>query len=356
VIKAESVSKKYGAHLALDNLSFQVERGEICGFLGPNGAGKTSMMRILTGFMPPTSGRASVAGFDTRENPLEVKRNIGYLPESTPLYPDMRVAEYLDFVAELKGARRRDERIKEVAGAMEITGITHRQRSLIKTLSKGLKQRVGLAQALIGDPQALVLDEPTIGLDPRQIVEIRSLIKDLAGRRTVILSSHILPEIQMICSRVLIINNGRLVASDTLTGLSGGMGRKISVRLAGDMKRAQQTLADSDGASGVELRKSSETAALFDIFLLPEADPAQWRQWLIKTAGEKGWDVMDLISSAAIPLEETYIRLISRDDDRAGEREISATVEDASPAAESHGQNTGGDADGYSGGASHNGE
>jgi ABC-2 type transport system ATP-binding protein len=313
MIKAENISKRYGAHLALDNLSFEIEKGEICGFLGPNGAGKTSMMRILTGYMPPSSGRVSVAGFDTRENPMEVKRRIGYLPETTPLYPDMRVAEYLDFVAELKGSASRDERRRKVAEVMEVTRIDQRRQSLIRALSKGYRQRVGLAQALIGEPEVLVLDEPTIGLDPRQIVEIRSLIKDLAGKRTIILSSHILPEVQMICSRVLIINNGRLVASDTLKELSGKAGAKLTARIAGPAEKIIGELARIPGVARVETRGGQPGEGVYDMFPAPEADIPGARKALVKLAAANDWDVIELIH-AAISLEETYIKLISGDD------------------------------------------
>jgi len=346
VIVAENISKKYGAFQALDALSFEVEKGEICGFLGPNGAGKTTMMRILTGYMPPSEGKARVAGFDSMENPMEVKKRIGYLPETTPLYPDMRVAEYLDFVAELKGFTSRDERIRRVADAMEGTMITSRQRSLIKTLSKGYRQRVGLAQALIGDPEVLVLDEPTIGLDPKQIVEIRSLIRNLGGKRTVILSSHILPEVQMICSRVLIINNGRLVASDTISGLSAAVGRKVSARIKAPPLQAKDDLLRINGVARVEAREEPDGALLFDIFLEQDCDMAQWRGELVRMIGDKGWDLVDLLSSAVVPLEETYIRLISSDLVKTGEDGGEApTGERPTDGQESHDIADGGDSD-----------
>ncbi|MDH5509221.1 MAG: ABC transporter ATP-binding protein [Nitrospinota bacterium] len=345
MIVAENISKKYGAFLALDALSFEVEKGDICGFLGPNGAGKTTMMRILTGYMPPSAGRARVAGFDSMENPMEIKKRIGYLPETTPLYPDMRVAEYLDFVAELKGFTSRDERIRRVAGVMEGTMITSRQSSIIKTLSKGYRQRVGLAQALIGDPEVLVLDEPTIGLDPKQIVEIRSLIKNLGGKRTVILSSHILPEVQMICSRVLIINNGRLVASDTISGLSAAAGRKVSARIKAPLQ-AKEDLLRIKGALNIVAREEPDGALLLDIFLEPDCDIARWRAELVSMVGEKRWDLVDLLSSAVVPLEETYIRLISSDlvksGDNGGEE---AAGERSADDRESHDITYSGDAD-----------
>ena len=310
MIKAENISKRYGAHLALDGLSFEIEKGEICGFLGPNGAGKTTMMRILTGYMPPTSGKVSVAGFDTGVTPIEVKKRVGYLPETTPLYPDMRVVEYLDFVAELKGITSRDERRRKVGEAMEATMIGQRSRYLIRALSKGYRQRVGLAQALIGEPEVLVLDEPTIGLDPKQIVEIRSLIKDLAGKRTVILSSHILPEVQMICSRVLIINKGRLVASGTMSGLSTGAEAGIVVKISGDQEAAAGDIASIPGVDGVLRAGMVDDVTEYKIRLAPAAQTAETRRNLVKLAAKGRWDLVEL-ARTGVSLEETYIRLIS---------------------------------------------
>jgi len=213
VIEVQNLTKRYGNILAVDRVSFRIESGEIVGFLGPNGAGKTTTMRVLTGFIPPTSGRAIVADFDVMEKPLEVKRRIGYLPEHPPIYNDMLVSPYLDFVARLKEIDSR-ERPPEVRRVMDLCGLTEVQNRLIGNLSRGFRQRVGLAQALLGDPEILVLDEPTIGLDPRQIVEIRELIKNLRAEHTIILSSHILPEVEMICSRVIIIHEGKIVAED----------------------------------------------------------------------------------------------------------------------------------------------
>lgn len=306
MIEAERLTKRYGELIAVDNLSFQIDKGEICGFLGPNGAGKTSTMRMLTGFMPPTSGKGRVAGFDLFTHPMEVKKRIGYLPESTPLYTETRVAEYLDFVAEIKGLRGAARR-KAVADVMEKTMISHRQRSLIGSLSKGLKQRVGLAQALLGDPEVLVLDEPTIGLDPKQIREIRALIKDLAGRRTVILSSHILSEIQMICSRVLIINSGRLIASDTIDRLSGRGERRISAVIDGPAGEVAEALRRLPGVTGVDVSESGPGSARYAIGVAQDENP---RKELVRLVAEKDWDLVEM-SGAAESLEDVYIRLIS---------------------------------------------
>ena len=218
MIEVEHLVKSYRELKAVNDISFQVQSGEILGFLGPNGAGKTTTMRILTGVLPPTSGKAKVCGFDVFENPIEVKRRIGYLPENPPVYTDMTARAYLRFVASIKGVPRksRESEIERVATKTSCTQFLHR---VIGNLSKGQRQRVGLAQALLGDPEVLILDEPTVGLDPAQIIEVRELIKSLAGKLTIVLSTHILPEVTAICQKALIIAQGRVVAYDTLEGL-----------------------------------------------------------------------------------------------------------------------------------------
>src|SRR6266404_6290976 len=219
MIKVEGLTKRYARTVAVDNISFEVEEGGIVGFLGPNGAGKTTTMRVLTCFLPPTSGSASVAGFDVLEHPLEVKKRIGYLPESPPLYPEMEVHEYLTFVGRLKGIPSADvaRRVNEVSERCAVGDV---RTKLIGKLSKGYRQRVGLAQAIIHNPDVLILDEPTSGLDPQQIIETRDLIKGLAGDHTIILSTHILPEVEQICEQVIIIAKGKLVATDTVANLT----------------------------------------------------------------------------------------------------------------------------------------
>src|SRR5271165_1304484 len=219
MIKVEGLTKRYARHVAVDNISFEVAKGEIVGFLGPNGAGKTTTMRVLTCFLPPTSGKASIGGFDVLENPLEVKKRIGYLPETPPLYPDMEVSEYLTFVARLKGIPSGDvaKRVDEAAGRCAIGDV---KKKLISKLSKGYRQRVGLAQAILHNPDVLILDEPTSGLDPKQIIETRDLIKGLAGSHTIILSTHILSEVEHSCERVIIISQGKLVAIDSVANLT----------------------------------------------------------------------------------------------------------------------------------------
>lgn len=221
MIEVKRLTKYYGPFAAIENITFSVDQGEIIGFLGPNGAGKTTTMRILTGFSPPTRGSAKIAGFEITANPLEVKRRVGYLPESVPLYGEMLVSSFLEYVAEVKGVAR-GQRKAEVGRVMERCGLTDMARRLIRNLSKGYRQRVGLAQALVGDPPVLILDEPTVGLDPRQIVEIRQMIRELGKEHTVLLSTHILPEVTMVCERVIIINKGHVVAENRLEDLAGG--------------------------------------------------------------------------------------------------------------------------------------
>ena len=223
MIKVEGLTKRYGDLTAIEDISFQVEKGEIVGFLGPNGAGKTTTMRIITGFLPSTDGTVTVSGYDIFEKPMEVKKRIGYLPEHPPVYGDMTVDGYLKFVAKIKGVARA-ARADAIDRVITRCGLKEARNKIIGKLSKGYKQRVGLAQAMIHDPEVLILDEPTIGLDPKQIIEIRELIKALAGEQTIILSTHILPEVTMICQRCLIIDQGRIVADDSLEALTAEEG------------------------------------------------------------------------------------------------------------------------------------
>jgi len=219
MIEVRNLTKSYGGNLAIQSLNFQVKQGEVVGFLGPNGAGKSTTMKILTGFMAPTSGQALIDGYDVFQNPLEVKKRIGYLPETPPVYGDMRVRDYLHYVAELKGVPRQDLE-KNISHAIEKTNLGSVEKRLIQNLSKGFRQRVGIAQALVSRPQVLILDEPTVGLDPKQVAEIRDLIRELRGEHTVILSTHVLSEVQAICERIIIINKGQIVAQDTLSNLA----------------------------------------------------------------------------------------------------------------------------------------
>jgi len=253
MIEVDQLSKCYGSVVAVDRISFTVERGEILGFLGPNAAGKSTTLRMLTCYMPPTSGTARIAGYDVFEDSLEVRKRIGYLPENVPLYTEMRVDSYLDFVARAKGVdpRWRSKAVEKVIGECGLTGV---KKHIIGTLSKGYRQRVGLAQAFIGDPEVLMLDEPTTGLDPRQITEIRELIKEIGLGHTVILSTHILPEVSMICDRVIIINKGRLVAMDSVEGLTRALTKSqmTLVNVKGEPARVMECLKRIPGVLAVD--------------------------------------------------------------------------------------------------------
>lgn len=259
MIEVENLSKNYGSNKAIDNVSFSVEKGQILGFLGPNGAGKTTTMRILTGYIPASTGNAKVAGFDVYSSSLEVRKRIGYLPETPPLYPDMTVREFLGFVAKIKGVSAGDRPLK-IKKALESCQITHKEKVMIRKLSKGYRQRVGIAQAIVHDPPVIILDEPTVGLDPRQIIEVRNLIKSLAGERTIILSTHILPEVSMTCDQVTIINQGKIVATNTpqslMEDLEEGEGYKIEVE--GDTSTLKSHLMKIPGVTDVEIQKIPE--------------------------------------------------------------------------------------------------
>ena len=252
MIEVDRLTKRYGAFTAVDDISFQVGKGEIVGFLGPNGAGKTTTMRVITCFLPATEGTARIAGYDIFDNPLEVKRRIGYLPELPPLYRDMRVRTYLEFIAKIKGVAPKEarQRIDEIVVQC---GLVDRTEQLIGHLSKGYRQRVGLAQAILHDPEVIIMDEPTSGLDPNQIIEVRQLIRELAQERTVILSTHILPEVEMTCNRVIIIHEGKIVAVDTPENLTANMRdtTRFFVRISGDIDIAAKAIATIEGVSDV---------------------------------------------------------------------------------------------------------
>jgi len=259
LIRAENLTKRYGQHVAIDSLSFNIERGEILGFLGPNGAGKSTTMNILTGYLSATEGNVIVDGLDILEHPEEVKKKIGYLPEQPPIYPDMTVDEYLKFVCDIKKVPR-DKKKASMERILELVGIGEVQHRLIKNLSKGYKQRVGLAQALIGNPEILILDEPTVGLDPKQIIEIRNLIKSLREQHTIILSSHILPEVSAVCQRVLILNRGKIAASDTTDNLSRRLlgANLLALKVEGPEAVVRETLSSVPDITKIETHPSQE--------------------------------------------------------------------------------------------------
>jgi ABC-2 type transport system ATP-binding protein len=310
VIEVQHLTKRYGRITAVDDISFRVERGEILGFLGPNGAGKTTTMRILTGYMPPTEGKAIVAGFDLFDQPIEAKRRTGYLPETPPLYPDMTVSEYLAFVAKIKGvpSTERRERIKTV---MERTRVADMADRLCSKLSKGYRQRVGLAQALIHNPDVLILDEPTAGLDPKQIIETRQLIKDLAGDHTIILSTHILPEVSQTCERVVIISKGRVVAVDTPDNLTARLqgSETMYVQVEAPGADATSTLAAVAGVTRVT--ESDRRGGLVG-YEVESEQGRDIRRDLSRTIITNGWGLLEL-RPMRMSLEEIFLSLTTED-------------------------------------------
>src|SRR3990172_9357405 len=287
MIQVEKLTKSYGSYQALNEITFSVEKGEILGFLGPNGAGKTTTMRILTCFFPATSGKARIAGYDVFEEPHEVKKRIGYLPENVPLYRDMKVVDYLSFVAGIKGVRRQDLKMR-VGNVLDECGLSDMSHKMINELSKGYRQRVGLAQALVNEPEVLILDEPTVGLDPKQIIEIRKLIKNLAGRRTVILSTHILPEASMVCQGVIIINRGRIVASGGWYQLQNQVfpSRRIELQIDGQAQGVEEALSRIPGVLRVERR---EIAAGPGGFVIESSRDRDVRGEIFQLAAERRW-------------------------------------------------------------------
>jgi len=318
MISVKELTKRYARNTAVDHISFEVEKGQIVGFLGPNGAGKTTTMRMLTCFLPPTSGTATVAGFDVLEQPLEVKKRIGYLPETPPLYPEMRTVEYLTFVGKLKGLSGSELR-QRIDSVCERCAITDVKNKLLGKLSKGYRQRVGLAQAIIHNPEVLILDEPTAGLDPKQINETRELIRSLAGNHTIILSTHILPEVEQTCEKVIIINKGKLVATDSVSNLqsrSRGV-ESMLVEVAGrngdlDATKAQQKLEQVSGVSRVMFKERRENRSVFEV----ESCKDQFiRGDLARAVVQAGWDLNEL-RPASVSLEEIFLKLTT---DQSGE-------------------------------------
>ena len=308
MIQVDNLTKRYGPVTAIHDVSFSVDKGRIVGFLGPNGAGKSTTMKILSCFMPATGGTARVAGYDVFAQSLEVRRRIGYLPENAPLYPDLSVASYLDFVAEIKGVGR-GERRGRVADVMERCFVTDMQNRLIGKLSKGYRQRVGLAQALLGDPEVLILDEPTIGLDPRQIAEIRALIRSLAGQHTVILSTHILPEVSMVCDGIVIINHGRIVAQGTESEL---------VQQVFPTSRIEVRVTNASGDVGGALRAVPGVVAVEPLaardgsvgFVVESERDRDVRSDLVRLVTGKNWTLQEL-HQVGMSLEEVFIRVVA---------------------------------------------
>ena len=306
MIEVQHLTKRYGRVTAVEDVSFRVERGEILGFLGPNGAGKTTTMRILTGYMPATDGKAIVAGFDVFDQPVEAKRRTGYLPETPPLYPDMTVLEYLTFVAKIKGVAPVD-RTERVKAVMERTRVADMAGRLCSKLSKGYRQRVGLGQAIIHNPDVLILDEPTAGLDPKQIIETRELIKELAGDHTIILSTHILPEVSQTCERVVIINKGRVVAVDTPANLTARLRGSETMYVQVDTRGADvsSTLSHITGVTRVVESDRRDAVAGYEV----ESERGRdIRRDLARTIVTNGWGLLEL-RPMRMSLEEIFLSL-----------------------------------------------
>lgn len=307
MIEINGLSKVFGTKRAVDDVSFRVEEGEIMGFLGPNGAGKSTTMNILTGYLSATSGTCRVNGVDILENPLEAKRNIGFLPEMPPLYTDMTVKEYLNFIYDLKGCRfPRAQHVREICDVVKIGDVYDR---LIANLSKGYRQRVGIAQALIGNPRVLIFDEPTVGLDPKQIIDIRNLIRMLGQEHTIILSTHILPEVQAVCDRIVVINKGKLVANekteDLVTAVDGS--RKMVAKIVGPQEDVLKTLRAVAGVRTVEVLGKRDTDSIS--YLVESEDRVDARKPLFYALSSKGWPLVGL-EGMELSLEDIFIRLV----------------------------------------------
>lgn len=315
MIEVQGLTKYYGNVRAVDDISFTVEKGEILGFLGPNAAGKTTTMRIITGYMPASAGSVRVAGFDVFTNDLEVKKRIGYLPENPPLYMDMQVIEYLRFVAAIKGVNRKsiESEVKRVAGKLSISTVLFKQ---ISTLSKGYKQRVGFAQAILNDPPVLLLDEPTIGLDPKQIIEVRELIKSFSHDHTVILSTHILPEVSMTCNRVIIINEGKLVAVDTPENLTARLkgSESIHLKVEGPVDDIMNVLKQIPNVTAVSVApaRAAKKANISDYIVETDVG-SDVRKDLSHSIVTKGWGLLEM-KTESLSLEDIFLKLTTKEE------------------------------------------
>jgi len=329
VIEVQNVTKHYGPVAAVSDVSFRVEKGQILGFLGPNGAGKTTTMRVLTGCVPPTGGTAKIAGFDVIDQPIEAKRRTGYLPETPPLYPDMTVREYLTFCARINGLPSSDRK-RRIDEAMARTSVGDMADRHCGKLSKGYRQRVGLAQAILHNPDVLVLDEPTAGLDPKQIIETRELIKALAGDHTIILSTHILPEVSQTCERVVIINRGRVVAEDTPENLTGRLQGSETVRLRIDAAGAdlEAPLRETPGVASVTVGVPDGDGVLVDVQAESGADI---RRALANAVVTRGWGLLEM-TRARLSLEEIFLELTTEEADEPAASE--AGQDDGAPGPE----------------------
>ena len=309
MVKVEHLVKRFGQNYALSDVSFEIAEGEIVGLLGPNGAGKSTTMNILTGYLSSTSGSATVNGISILEDPIEAKKLIGFLPEQPPLYQDMTVEEYLDFVYQLKGCTfEKDEHLEEIINVVKIADVRHR---LIKNLSKGYKQRVGIAQALIGDPKLIVFDEPTVGLDPKQILEVRNLIRTLAKDHTVILSTHILAEVQAVCERVIIINQGKIIADERTEDLTRTIeeGYKYQVKIVGPKSEVVAAISAIRGVKDVTATGERELDA--NVYIVESERGVDVRKAMFSVCAMRSWPIIGL-SPTGTDLESIFIRLVDR--------------------------------------------
>lgn len=340
MIEVDHLTKSYGKNLAVNDISFSVARGEILGFLGPNGAGKTTTMRILTGYLPATSGSARVADFDVFEQSAEVRRRMGYLPETPPLYPDMNVRGYLEFVARIKGVPGSDIR-RRVQRALELASVEDRRDELIKRLSRGYKQRVGIAQAIVHNPDVVILDEPTVGLDPKQIIEVRKLIKGLAGEHTIVLSTHILPEASQTCDRVVIINRGRIAAVDTPDNLTKQLKgpERVQMEVSGEEGSIRETIEKVEGVTKTEVNAIDSS----DHFrLIVESEPGtDLRGRLAAAVVANGMELFEL-KAISLSLEDIFLQLTTEESASAQEEQTvsSATTPALAGSAANDGDNS----------------
>jgi ABC-2 type transport system ATP-binding protein len=320
LIEVDHLTKSYGKNVAVNDISFTVGKGEILGFLGPNGAGKTTTMRILTGYLPATGGSARIAGFDVFEQSMEVRRRIGYLPENPPLYPDMNVQGYLEFVARIKGVGGADIPSR-VDRAMEMANLKDRRSDLIKRLSRGYKQRVGIAQAIVHNPDVVILDEPTVGLDPKQIIEVRKLIKGLAGEHTIILSTHILPEASQTCDRVVIINRGRIAAVDTPENLTTQLkgAERVQMEVRGEEEILREAIEQVEGVTKVDLDAIENSDHLK---VTVESEPGtDLRGKLAAAVIGKGLELYEL-KAVSLSLEDIFLQLTTEETSSAQEAAV----------------------------------
>jgi ABC-2 type transport system ATP-binding protein len=315
LIEVQDLTKSFGDKTAVDHVSFTVNKGEILGFLGPNGAGKTTTMRILTGFLPATSGTARIAGFDVFNDSMEVRKRIGYLPEAPPLYTDMEVETYLDFVARIKNVPA-ERRKMLIENALVKTNIEDKRHELVKRLSRGYKQRVGIAQALVHDPDVIILDEPTVGLDPKQIIEVRHLIKGLAGSHTIILSTHILPEVSMTCDRVVIINAGKVVAVDTPANLTMQLkgGQRVHLEAQADESALRSALQEIPAIRRVDLEPAGGNGRIAATIESAQGEDVR-SQVAAKIVG-RGWPLFEL-RGVSLSLEDVFLQLTTEDSEHA---------------------------------------